>query len=138
VPQEELTGYCEMMAEDASSSLPNGWKIAVWSELEDKTGADAGYDDAVDWATKKAHPLIVREETLFFKMLAERHPDILTKNNPKDMAVRQIAAYAHEGRILEKLFPNAILIQVDAPASRKDKMFQPLRKTDMPIIHPFR
>ncbi|MBU2565938.1 hypothetical protein KKG46_00055 [Patescibacteria group bacterium] len=137
VPQEELTGYCQMMAEDASPSLPNDWKIAVWSELESATDAVAGYDDALDWAIKKAHPIIVSEETLFFKMLAKRHPDILTKNKPKDMAVRQIAAYAHEGRVLEELYPDAILIQADAPVSRKDKMFQPLRKTHLPIFHPF-
>lgn len=135
--QEELTGYCRMMAEDAISKLPKGWSALIWSDLERQAEAGAGYDEAYAWAQASAHPLLVREERQFFRELGERHPDILTRGHPEMMALRQIAAYAHEGRTLERLFPNAILLQTDTPVERKDAMFQSLRKQALPIAHPF-
>lgn len=135
--QEELTGYCRMMAEDAITKFPKGWSTLVWSDFERQVEAEASYDEALAWAKTSAHPLIVREERQFFRELSERHPDILTRGHPETMALRQVAAYAHEGRMLERLFPDAILLQTDTPVARKDTMFQPLRKQSLPIAHPF-
>lgn len=135
VPQEELTAYCRMMAEDAASKLLKAWSVLLWSDLEQESAAS--YDAALAWAQTSAHPLIVREERQFFRELGERHPDILMRGDPEAMALRQIAAYAHEGRTLETVFPNAFLLQTDTPVGRKDGMFQLLRKQALPIAHPF-
>jgi len=137
VPQEDLTGFCQMMVEDATAQLPKGWRASTWSDLERQTPMGTEYDRVCDWAESSAHPLILKDERLFFQELERRHPEILTRRDAETMARRQIAAYAHEGRVLEQIFPNAILLQTDTPVKRKDLMFQTLRKQSLPIAHPF-
>lgn len=137
VPQEELSGLCRLMIEDAVSRLPQGWDAVLWSDLETRAAAGEGYIQALQWAEVSAPPLLLRDEKLFFRELGKRHPDLLTQGSPEVLARRQIAAYAHEGRVLEQLFPRGILLQTDTPVQRKDAMFMPLRREPLVIAHPF-
>ena len=137
VPQEELSGLCQLMIDDATPQLPQGWSAVLWSELEERAEAASEYAQALEWGRTSAPPLLVRGEQLFFRELSERHPDILIKGDPETLARRQIAAYAHEGRVLEKLFPTGILLQTDTPIERKDAMFMQLRSDLLAIAHPF-
>ncbi len=138
VPQEEITGLCELMVEDAASTLPQHWRVRLWSDIEMEAQAGADYDTALRWAMKSAPELILRPETQFFRDFGRLHPDIIVADEPETRVARkQIAAYAHEGRVLERLYPNAILLQTDTPVGRKDAMFNLLRREPLAIAHPF-
>ena len=131
-PQEEVSECCIMMVEDKTQILPSNWKIVLWSEIE-KVVTEFTYDDALIWARKSGHPLVIKEEVthlLYF-------PNILMRRNAEEVALRQVAAYALEGRILEQFVPQGILLQSEFPIKRKDGMYQPLRLKPLPIIHPF-
>ncbi|MEK7628916.1 MAG: hypothetical protein AAB394_00130 [Patescibacteria group bacterium] len=130
--QEELSGYCHVMIEDNLAKLPQGWKVVLWSEIEAKVGGFT-YEDSLMWAKKSAHPLVVKEEALHLLGF----PNILTKGKAEDVALRQVAAYAFEGYVLEQCLPNAILLQSEFPVKRKDGMYQPLRTKKLPVVHPF-
>lgn len=137
VTPEEMSGLCEMMIEEGRSKLPRGWNARSWSALERQANAVDDYAKMVAWAEHEAPPLIVREETAFFREIGRRYPDIVTKRHPSDLARRQIAAYAHEGRVLEQLFPQGILLMNAIHSGREDKMYA-LRRTTQPLIaHPF-
>ena len=137
VPQGDLSGLCHMMIEDAASSLPDGWTVRLWSGIEAGVSMSTDYDEALRWAMASAPPLILRDEIRFFQELGTRHPNILTQGRPNELARRQIAAYAHEGRLLELHYPKTILLQADTPVERKDVMFNQLRRQPLAIVHPF-
>lgn len=133
VSQEELTTTCELMIEDARDSgrVPEGWEVVCWSALEART--QSVFPDALAWATQPAQALHIHQEA----ELLGRYPDILFKEGLEVAALRQVAAYAHEGRVLEELYPHAVLLQSESSPQRKDRMYQPLRSQPLAIVHPF-
>ena len=130
--QDEITFSCLVIRDEIT--LPLDWKIHLWSELE---ADELEFSQSLDQVTKFTRPQILDEETHFFRELAAKHPDILTNGQPREIAKRQLAAYANEGRVLERVYPNGILLQADVPTERRDTMFAPLRKNPLAIIHPF-
>jgi hypothetical protein len=133
MPQAEVTGYCEMVIEEARDNLPEGWEVVLWSEIEGKVRV-LTFEEALEWSENFAHPLLVSEEA---SHIVARFPDILLREGAREAAVRQVASYALEGKTLEALYPSAVFVQPEFPAHRKDKMYSPLRGIRMPIIHPF-
>ena len=131
--QAEITLACMIMQEEAE--LPANWEVRLWSEVDDN--CQPGYEEALARVEKYTRPQILEEETRFFRELATKHPDILTHGRPHELAQRQLTAYAHEGRALERLYPRGILLQTDVPIDRRDAMFAPLRREPLAIIHPF-
>ncbi len=134
-PQDDITLACLVMRDEAQ--LPPGWTLHLWSEAEaefagteDETWAAAARD-----AAEFTRPQILDEETKFFRELGSRHPDILIHGRPREIALKQLGAYAHEGRVLERLFPTGCLVQADVPRDRRDLMFQALRQKRLPILH---
>lgn len=134
VPQEELTGYCRMMAEDAAKQLPKNFQILLWSDLLGQTSYS--FDEVLLWAERFASAILINSESQFIKNSPEFN-EILLWDKPVKIAQKQVAAYALQGLVLEKLFPNAIFLQSEFPAARKDKMYMPLRSRELPIVHPF-
>lgn len=138
IPQDELSGFCRLMIDDSITSLPEGWTVHLWSDIEAGVEeAKCSYDEAIRWSLASAPELILHGEREFFQRFAELHPDIVVWSPPDLLARKQIAAYAHEGRVLETRYPNAILLQADTPISRKDAMFNLLRREPLAIAHPF-
>ncbi len=149
VPQEDITTYCQVMAEEAEVKLPEGWSVKLWSELEAEFASKVSYNPSLcsdmSWVSsvrKQAYSLfalILKGETDYIRNFSSHFPEITTKGDAEEIAIRQMAAYAHEGCILEYLFPKAVLLQSDFPAKRKDKMFGCWRGgNSLPIIHPFK
>ena len=130
-PIDELTLTCQLMIEDHESQLPDNWRIMCWSELETDPNA---YTEALTWVNRPDQRINVHQEATYLR----RFPDILFAGGVEEAARCQIAAYAHEGKTLEHLLPNAILVQSENPPERKDRIYQPLRRQLLPIIHPFK
>lgn len=131
IPQEELTTACEMMIEDAEGDIPEGWEVVCWSALEAQ--ADHTFTEALGWAHLPQQAVLVHQEAEHLRQF----PDILFQGGVRAAAERQIAAYAHEGRVLEAVRSSGIFIQSESPFERKDRMYQPVRGQVLPIIHPF-
>lgn len=132
VTPEEISRHCRVMVETHRSYLPSNWGVRLWSEAEMQNAAGA-FTDAHRWAREAAHPLILRGEAEHIGLF----PDILSRRKAREHALIQVASYALEGKILEEILPNAILLQTEFPARRKDQMYQPLRTRKLPVIHPF-
>ncbi len=136
VPQDDITLACLIMRDEAQ--LPAGFTLHLWSEVETEfAGAeDETWEAAASEAAQYTRPQLLDEETRFFRELGARHPDILITGRPREIALKQLGAYAHEGCVLERLFPAGCLLQADVPRERRDPMFQALRHTPLPILHP--
>ncbi|MCB9798751.1 hypothetical protein H6758_03420 [Candidatus Nomurabacteria bacterium] len=130
IEEDELTCACELMIDDAREKLPDGFDVVCWSHLETDPRE---YQRALLWALEPTQRILVHQEAEHLR----EYPDILFPDGVDVSARKQVAAYAHEGRQLEKLHPHAILVQSEFPPERKDKMYQPLRNRPLPIIHPF-
>lgn len=131
--QSESTTACELMIEEGRKHIPENWDVATWSSIESRAALHVTHAHAVRWASESAQALHVHQEDQHLRAF----PDILFPGGTREAAQRQVAAYAFEGATLERVYPNAIYVQSESPASRKDRMYQPLRTQELPIIHPF-
>ncbi|OHA11830.1 MAG: hypothetical protein A3I44_06330 [Candidatus Sungbacteria bacterium RIFCSPLOWO2_02_FULL_51_17] len=129
---EEISYYCREMAEEYRHRIPLNWAVKLWSEVESRANATA-FRDALQWAKAHAHPLVIQGETEHIGLF----PDILLRREAREHALIQVASYALEGKMLEEMNPHFILLQTEFPARRKDRMYQPLRRHKLPIVHPF-
>ena len=132
VLQEDISFVCEMMVEE---DLPPYIEAHLWSEVDDK--CEMSFENALRWLD---NPIHAREQALIVSQEAEHlgEFDIHFPGGPKAAAKKQVAAYAREGLILHRVFPQGILVQSEYPVARKDRMFQPLLAPKaLPIIHPF-
>ncbi len=140
VPQDELTLACELMIDEASRSgiLPDpDWKPVTWSELESRSGGTWTFERSLAWARSPGkHIISVRQQTACLAGFVDRYHFPL---GLEETSVRQVAAYALEGAVLQEILPNAILLQSEIPLSEKDGLYQWLRDKKLPlcIIHPF-
>jgi hypothetical protein len=143
VPQQELTLACQLMIEEAVGSelLPSNWQPMVWSEIEGRYG---GVLKNPPEHIPRFHPDQAKYQ--LFIAQQEKHlrgfsGDYHFPAGIHEAAVRQVAAYATEGVVLENVYPNAILLQSEWPWREKDPLYQWLRlilkKKPLPIIHPF-
>ena len=136
--QEEVTAACELMADAAETTLPREWRVLPWSVVEDRYDCPDHRNALLTWAEHSAPELILRDEREFFKRFPHLHPDIRVYGTPNELARKQIAAYAYEGCVLERLYPDVVLLQTDTPVARKDAMFNLRRDEPLAIAHPFR
>jgi len=139
VAQDELTLDCEIMLEQARESdlLNNYWQPKLWSQLESGYQGKFNFEYALNLTKMNGkHSILVSQQLHHLKSFADRYYFPFGLN---EAAIRQVAAYAFEGLVLESLMPNAILLQSEYPASEKDSLYQWLRnkKQPLPIIHPF-
>lgn len=132
-PQGAITEDCRLMAECAEG-LPSGCKISLWSDLLGQTGLD--YTTAYEWVKQSGPELLIAGEAEHISR-SKAFADIQLNIKPRQVAERQVAAYALQGQVLEQLFPHAIFLQPETPADRKDKMYNPLRQRMLSVIHPF-
>jgi hypothetical protein len=133
VAQGDITAACELMREGGQSALPSNWHITLWSEVETMCGGEVPHASWTEWA-RKTHPLMIHQVTEHLRGF----PEIEFVGGVKVAAARQVAAYALEGCLLEKMYPDAILLQSETPYERKARMYQLRRKQPLPIIHPFK
>lgn len=131
--QESLTDDCRLMAECAEG-IPAGCEVKLWSDLLAQTGFD--YATAYEWVRRSGPELLIAGEAQHVAT-SKAFADIQLSAKPRQVAERQVAAYALQGQVLEKLFPHAIFLQSETPAARKDLMYNPLRQHPLPVIHPF-
>ncbi|MFH1631462.1 MAG: hypothetical protein ABIA47_00340 [bacterium] len=127
--QEELTYYCECMRDDFQ--LSDGWKVTIWSEIEAQLEKPIDFSTWVVWAGSK--PLLISQVVAHLRQFKS----IKFPKGVEWSALRQVAAYAMEGFVLEQLRSESILAQSEKPYDRKDRMYQLCRNTPLPIIHPF-
>lgn len=130
----DSTVACELMIEDGRSQLPEYWEAVTWSSIEARSNGHITHASAVQWAMQVAQQVYVHQEDLHLRAF----PDIEFAGGTRAAAERQVAAYAFEGAVLEQVHPAAIYVQSESPAARKDRMYQPMRKNMLPIIHPFK
>ncbi len=132
-PQESVTDDCRLIAECAEG-LPPGCEVWLWSDLLLKTGLN--FASTHEWVVRSGPELIIGGEAAHVAS-SRAFDEIKLNASPRQVAERQVAAYALQGKVLEQLFPNAIFLQSETPAARKDVMYNPLRRHPLPIIHPF-
>ncbi len=130
VDQAELTYYCQCMCEEAD--LPEGWKVTLWSEVEAELEQPVDFQQRVE-ESQAQHHLLIRQIEAHLRQFRE----IKFTDGLRMAAIRQVAAYALEGRVLEQVRLESILLQSETPAERKDRMYQLCRERPLPIIHPF-
>ena len=128
--QDEITLACELMAEEAEGFRNQGVVVKPWSQVEEFN--QVGFLQAQELIGDKA-PLLVHQEA----ELLRSFPEIQLFGTYEEAATRQVASYAHEGRVLEEQLSSVILLQSERPPERKDRMYQRLRKVPLPIVHPF-
>ncbi len=139
-PQDDLTLTCELMIEQARESglLPPNWIPVLWSSLEARYRRPWTFDlclDQTKWSKGK-QLLYVHEQEEHLAKFSDRYHFPLGLH---ETAIRQVAAYAFEGVVLEEVLPDAILLQSEYPWADKDPLYQWLRDKRKPlqIVHPF-
>ena len=148
--QNELTFACEIMIDQAIKSklLPNNWQPSLWSNLETKfkSLADDGnalsFEQMLTWSKGNGkHTITIKQQEKHLAQFASRYHFPL---HPREMATRQVAAYAYEGIVLKALFPNGLITQSEKPYKEKDILFNQYQNQRSGInnplltIHPFR
>ena len=130
-PQEEITGWCQLVLED--SSIPENWDVRMWSEFE----ADSGwkYEEILEEIQKPEHALVVHHRLQHMKEFPNKKLRFV--RDLHKAATLRVAQYVLQGIVLEKKLPSAILFQSETPWAVKDPLFQSLRKSRLPIVHPF-
>jgi hypothetical protein len=129
-PQEEITGLCAMMIEDATSKLPRGWRIQLWSEVvaQSKLPFLPLYQQAL------ADPRSLQLAKLYREGRLQQTR--FERTGKHDFALGKAAQYAAEGQILARVFNGAIIQHEENCPEVKDRMYRMLGPT-LPIIHPF-
>jgi hypothetical protein len=141
VPQDELTLTCELMCEQGTGSglLQNGWNTSwhptPWSDVEALYKGGHTFDEILALTRESGkHRLLVDQQERHLRGFADSYHFPL---GLRETAVRQVAAYAFEGEVLENVLPRSILLQSECPWKEKDPLYQWRRKSPLPIIHPF-
>lgn len=139
IPQDEITGYCDMMRDEGIKSgvVPEGWQVPLWSEIEAMwpgvQHVEAKREEVLCWAAEQEQSLMVHHEAEHMRGFR----DIQLVHSPKEIGRRQVAAYAYEGMVLGFALRDAVLIQSEMPVPRKDLLYQPLRYAPpLPVVHP--
>lgn len=137
--QEDLSFQCELMFEQADDSglFPDNWHPSMWSMLEKRYTGQETFEKCLQWVrTSGPQAIRIREQVKCLRNFADRYHFPL---GIEETAVRQVAAYAFEGIVLEQVFPNAILLQSEEPWKEKDCLYQLRRdkKNTLCIVHPF-
>ncbi len=130
-PQEEITAWCEMLVEDVKPSLPEGWGFKLWSELEWNSGLS--YELILGEMEKPTHALLLHQQLEYMR----EFPNKKLVSDMRAAALRRLVEYALQGVLLERKYPQAILVQSETPWSVKDPLYSSLRKRPLPIIHPY-
>lgn len=130
-PQEEVTGWYQLVFEE--SIVPEGWTIKLWSEIERASGVI--YEKIITEIAKPEYALVVYHRLEHMKQFPNKK--LKWVRDLHYAAILRVAQYALQGIILEKKFPSAILLQGETPWAVKDPLFQTLRDSPLPIIHPF-
>ncbi len=137
-PQEELTGLCQIMLDDATAEerLPTNWRPTLWSTIERAHSAgEWTFEKSLAWAKGVGkHRLQVSEQVECLSGFSDRFHFPL---GLEATAENQVGAYAHEGKVLEMALPDAILLQSESPYEQKDRLYQWHRENPLPIVHPF-
>jgi hypothetical protein len=131
--QQEITDWCRLVVE--SSTLPPNWDIALWSETEQRT--DLNYEGVLETIKTPEHALLVNRRLAHMKEFPNRKIKNLKGKGLENAAIQRVAQYALQGLVLEKLMPRAVLLQAETPWAVKDPLYQPLRRSPLPIVHPF-
>ncbi|MCR4279940.1 MAG: hypothetical protein NUV82_00765 [Candidatus Komeilibacteria bacterium] len=148
VSQSDITFLCRRMTKKAAMALPPEWVVTLWSEIEERL--DNGWGSYLALPAKNSasnylreleeayrpgkHRLLIEQERKYFTQQKEYNFAF----DPNGLAIRRVAAYAHEAKLLCCYFGPAILLQDDFPVKQKDKLYRPeLGEYSPTIIHPF-
>ena len=131
ITQEEVTLWYQMVIEENKDQIPEGWQIQLWSEIENKSGVC--YEQMLEMVGGQDYALLVHQQLEHMK----KFPNKKLLGNVRDAVLRRIAEYSLQGKVLEELFPNAILMQTETPWRVKDALYSPSRRVSLPIIHPY-
>lgn len=131
VSQAEITAWCQMLVEDAMRTLPQGWSLRLWSQLENGSGSD--FDTVLEEMRQPRHAILLHQQLEHMR----RFPNKKLVGDIREAAVRRLAEYALQGRVLEQKCPLAILLQAETPWRVKDALYSPLRRQRLPIVHLF-
>jgi hypothetical protein len=125
MPQEEVTNWYQMVAED--HILPFGCEVMLWSAVEKKLCPD-------DSSEEKINPLFLHQ--LLSHMQKFPNKKLKPSIDLRDVAVRRLLHYERQGRVLRQVMPYTILIQTETPWSVKDPLYNP-QENLLSIVHPF-
>ncbi len=131
IPQEEVTSWCEMLIEDTKEIIPKNWELKLWSEFEQELEIE--YEEILYEMRKTSYELLVYQQIEYMR----NFPNKKLVGEIREASLRRITQYALQGVVLEKICPQAILVQSETPWSVKDPLYNPLRSSFLPIIHPY-
>ncbi len=131
MPQEEVTFWCEMLIEDIKEIIPKDWELKLWSEFEQESEIE--YEEVLSEMRKPYHKLLVYQQIEYMR----NFPNKKLVGEIREASLRRITQYALQGVVLEEICPQAILVQSETPWSVKDPLYNPLRSSFLPIIHPY-
>jgi len=132
-PQEEITEWCRMVVED--TAVPESWDVRLWSETESLSSLE--YQKILAEVRKPEHALVVSRRLAHMREFPNRKIKDLRGKELEDAARHRVAHYALQGLVLEQIIPNGVLLQAETPWAVKDPLYQTLRVSSLPIIHPF-
>lgn len=132
-PQEEVTEWCRMVVED--TPVPESWDVRLWSEAEQDSSFN--YQEILATIRKPEYALAVSRRLAHMREFPNRKVKDLRGKGLEDAATHRVAHYALQGLVLEQSIPNGVLLQAETPWAVKDPLYQTLRVSSLPIIHPF-
>ncbi|MDP2788524.1 MAG: hypothetical protein Q8O46_00520 [bacterium] len=130
-PQEEVTSWYQLVLD--SSDVPENWDVRMWSKFE--VDSRFSYKDILTEMQKPEYALVVHHRLQHMKEFPNKKLRFVS--DVREAATRRVAQYALQGIVLEKKLPSAILFQNETPWNVKDPLYQTLRRSRLPIIHPF-
>ena len=131
IPQEEVSLWYQMVIEDSRDQIPDGWQVVLWSEIERPTGVC--YEQILEGLNDQNNDLLIHQQLEYMK----KFPNKKLLGNIREAVLRRIGEYSLQGQVLEKVHPEAVLVQTETPWRVKDPLFSPLRQRALPIIHPY-
>lgn len=134
IPQREITGWLQLVLQ--ASTIPKCWEVVLWSALESRS-KKINYDEALDKIQNSKYALHIHKLYLHMQKFPNKKANLAGKKAFQEAATRRAAHYALQGVILEELFPSTILFQTETPWLVKDPLYQPLRNSPLPIVHPY-
>ncbi|TSC62773.1 MAG: hypothetical protein Athens041674_408 [Parcubacteria group bacterium Athens0416_74] len=133
VPQEQITDWCKLLVDAVYGDIFErlGARALFCSELE--RDFEPTYESVYERVRDSKYELLVHANLQHIR----KFPNKKRVGDGRESTIRKVAQYAVQGLVLEKMFPNGILLQSETPWAVKDPLYDSLRLSPLPIVHLF-
>ena len=132
-PQNEVTEWCRLLTATLPGAAFAGCDVQFFLCSDLESGFVPRYEDVYPEVAGSQYEVLVHQNLRHIR----RYPNKKRIGNERESTVRKVAQYAVQGLVLERIFPNGVLIQTETPWSVKDPLYDSLRQNPLPIVHLF-